>query len=448
MPKVKVLSRNEEQFTRERKSDTLKVYRNVDPSLHPFEKAREYTRALNATKWDKVFAKPFQGALDGHKDGIFSFSTVPTSLVNVFSGACDGELKYWSLTSRKNIWSVQAHSRFVRGICCDADGEHVFTCSDDKTVKIWKVDQEETLEEEEAIKPVVSLLGEHSFSAITHHRKSATFATASTAVDLWDPSRSEPVHSFEWGAESVTTTAFSPVEVNVLASSASDRNIVLYDVRLKSPLKKIIMTMATNCISWNPMEAFNFTTANEDGNCYTFDVRKLDRALNIHEDHVSAVMSVDYSPTGKEFVSGSYDKTIRIFGADAGHSRETYHAKRMQRVFAVKYSADHRYVMSGSDDTNIRLWKARAAERLAPALAREQTKQNYYNKLKQKFAHAPEIRRIARHQHLPKQIKSMQKAKHVQKQSKAVKDKRRRAHSKKKDPPKPAKKRKVIKTYE
>lgn len=37
------------------------------------------------------------------------------------------------------------------------------------------------------------------------------------------------------------------------------------------------------------MEAFNFTTASEDHNCYTFDMRKLDRALNVHQDHVSAV---------------------------------------------------------------------------------------------------------------------------------------------------------------
>lgn len=35
--------------------------------------------------------------------------------------------------------------------------------------------------------------------------------------------------------------------------------------------------------------------------------------VNIHEDHVSAVTSIDYAPTGREFVTGSYDKSIRIF---------------------------------------------------------------------------------------------------------------------------------------
>lgn len=42
-------------------------------------------------------------------------------------------------------------------------------------------------------------------------------------------------------------------------------------------------------VAWNPMEAFNFTCANEDHNLYTFDMRKLDAALAVHKDHVSAV---------------------------------------------------------------------------------------------------------------------------------------------------------------
>jgi hypothetical protein len=33
-------------------------------------------------------------------------------------------------------------------------------------------------------------------------------------------------------------------------------------------------------------------------------------------------MDVDYSPTGREFVAGSYDRSVRIYGFNAGHSRE------------------------------------------------------------------------------------------------------------------------------
>ena len=36
---------------------------------------------------------------------------------------------------------------------------------------------------------------------------------------------------------------------------------------------------------------------------------------------VFSVMDVDYSPTGREFVSAGYDKMIRIFPVDKGRSR-------------------------------------------------------------------------------------------------------------------------------
>lgn len=77
------------------------------------------------------------------------------------------------------------------------------------------------------------------------------------------------------------------------------------------------------------------------------------------QDFVSAVMDVDYSPTGREFVAGGYDRSVRIFAHNGGHSREVYHTKRMQRVFAVRFSGDGSYVFSGSDDMNVRVWKVR-----------------------------------------------------------------------------------------
>ena len=116
--------------------------------------------------------------------------------------------------------------------------------------------------------------------------------------------------------------------------------------------------------SRNPREPFNFVLANEDHNLYTFDLRKLEKAMMIHKDHVSAVMDIAFSPTGKEFVSGSYDRTVRIFSATGGRSRDVYHTKRMQRIFCVNYSADARFVLSGSDDTNVRIWKAEASDTL------------------------------------------------------------------------------------
>ena len=59
--KVRTISRTEEDFCRRSTLDITKVHRNRDPALHPFERAREYTKAVVSTKLDKMFAKPFIG---------------------------------------------------------------------------------------------------------------------------------------------------------------------------------------------------------------------------------------------------------------------------------------------------------------------------------------------------------------------------------------------------
>jgi len=444
---VRVISRSEEEYTRDRKNDLQRVHRNIDPALHPFEKAREYTRALNAVKLDKIFAKPFVAALDGHSDGVYSLCKHPQSLSLIISGSCDGEIRVWHLSSKKTLYSVPAHSGFVRGITVAQNGKSFFSCGDDRTVKQWPVLLDSEEKSNEDIMPIQTFLGEHAFSGIDHHWKLPLFATSGTRIDIWDEHRAEAVQHFSWGCDSINTVKFNPVEADILASCATDRNIALYDLRASTPIRKVVLEMRTNAIAWNPMEAFNFSIANEDHNCYTFDMRRLDSALNVHKDHVSAVLDIDYSPTGAEFVSGSYDRTIRIFPIDQGRSREVYHTKRMQRIFTVRFTADARFVISGSDDTNIRIWKAVAAEPLKTLVPREQQKLDYRARLKERYKHMPEIKRIARHRHVPKAIYNASKLKGVMKKAADRKQKNVSAHSKETAKPK-AERRKHIITQE
>lgn len=222
---------------------------------------------------------------------------------------------------------------------------------------------------------------------------------------------------------------FNPVEPDVFASCGSDRSVALYDVRTQTPIRKLVMQNKCTKLCWNPMEAFNFTVANEDTNLYSYDMRKLSAATCVHRDFVSAVLDVDYSPTGREFVAGSYDRTVRIFDYNSGHSREVYHAKRMQRVFCTRFSMDGTYVLTGSDDMNVRCWKAEASAKLGTLLPREKRKKQYQEALKERFKHMPEISRIARNHHVPKAIHKAQKLRRVMTDSETRKKKKRVAHS-------------------
>ncbi|GFR11905.1 DDB1- and CUL4-associated factor 13, partial [Trichonephila clavata] len=422
--KVKMLSRNPLDYLRETKNDIHKIQRNYDPALHPFEVAREYTRALNAVKLERVFAKPFLYSLDGHLDGIQCMLKHPTSLSVSFSGAYDGEIRMWNLATQKCLHSVKAHDGIVRGLCMPWNGDCLLSVGDDKVIKQW------SLEEPALSEPMNAILTKTVLTGISHHRKRSIFATSGERVDIWEGTRSEPLRSLTWGVDTVKTVKFNPIEENILGSTCNDRSIVLYDIRESVPLRKIVLTLCTNAIAWNPMEAFVFVAASEDYNLYSFDMRKLNRPLQVHKDHVRAVLDVDYSPTGKEFVSGSHDTTVRIFPTFAGRSREVYHTKRMFRLTSVLWSLDNKYILTGSNEMNIRMWKARASEKLGALSYRERTAFEYSDKLKQKFAQHPEVRRIARHRHVPKGVKNSANEYRIIAQSKKRKEENRRKNSK------------------
>ena len=247
---------------------------------------------------------------------------------------------------------------------------------------------------------------------------------------MWDPARATPVNSYKWGVDGTLDVKFNPAESCLLAATCGDRAVCLYDLRASLPMRKFVLSMKSNKVAWNPREPFNFVLANEDHNAYTFDMRNLDQPLMIHKDHVSAVMDVSFSPTGREFVTGSYDRTVRIFPAMGGKSRDAYHTKRMQRVFSVAYSSDSSFVFSGSDDTNVRIWKADSNSALGTQSAREVRKRQYQDTLKKKYKHMPEVSRIRRDKPEPKAIKKAKQLEKIQNDSSRRKMDNRIKHSK------------------
>eukprot|EP00010_Vexillifera_abyssalis_P006944 CAMPEP_0201550302 /NCGR_PEP_ID=MMETSP0173_2-20130828/6677_1 /ASSEMBLY_ACC=CAM_ASM_000268 /TAXON_ID=218659 /ORGANISM="Vexillifera sp., Strain DIVA3 564/2" /LENGTH=423 /DNA_ID=CAMNT_0047960237 /DNA_START=235 /DNA_END=1506 /DNA_ORIENTATION=+ len=405
----------------------------------------------------------------------------PKQLTSLVSGSADGEIRQWNLASQTTNWSVNAHKGFVRGVCfCySSDGldNRILSCGTDKTIKCWNLDKlregqtSSTTTTSNAAgssashassllsssnttstgqtnntvisgvyqcdRPAEMWLGEHAFYTIDDQRETSQFATASASkVDVWDYERSSPIDSYEWGYGSVIYVAFNPIQHNVLGACTSDREVVLYDTRASSGVRKVSLSMRSNQLAWNPMEAFNFSVANEDRNVYTFDMRKLSRAINIQKDHLDAVTSLDYSPTGRELVTGSYDCTIRLYQVNSSRSRDVYHTKRMQRVFAVQFSGDARFVFSGSDDTNIRVWKSGAADHIGTMTLREKRADAYKKKLKKRFKHVPEVRSIANHQHLPKPLYRKRLLDHEMKSSKARKNRNKRVHMRPENAPK------------
>ncbi|KAI7943729.1 hypothetical protein MJO28_011257, partial [Puccinia striiformis f. sp. tritici] len=518
--KVKVLSRSLDDFLPIAHGAPAPIHKNLDPTLHPHSRAREYTRAVTATKLNRMFAKPFIGQLDGHRDSVYTMAKDPLKLTQIASGSGDGDVRVWDLANRISTISLKdAHKGKVTGLTflpnryigegrsktydqstqasssqqrltlLDSTGlldeeeginediladlkenqelneaeertsrlgsRKLLTCGIDKVVKMWDIGPG-TNSESEQDRLVMTYQGKHGFNSIDHHRHQPLFVTASDRIQLWDVTKSSPLSDVSWNSsraegsaskssdnysgEQILCVTFSPSETSVLASSGSSSNraITLYDLRSNKSLGQLIMKMRVNCLKFNPQQPSILLAGGEDHQLYTFDIRYMNSATQVFKDHVGPVMACDWSPTGRGFVSGSYDRTLRQWSTSdttlhkKGRSIDVYHTKRMQRIFASLYSCDSQYVLSGSDDGAVRIWKAGASDPIGVKSGRELAAKEYRDQLRSKWSSIDSVSKIERQRYLPKPIYHAQKLRTEMLEARAKKEDNRQAHSSKK----------------
>ena len=74
--------------------------------------------------------------------------------------------------------------------------------------------------------------------------------------------------------------------------------------------------------------------------------------------HTGTVTCMCYSPNGYYIVSGSTDKTLRIWDAETGSAVGKPFEGHTGEVLSIAYSPDGRHIISGSADKTIRMWDA------------------------------------------------------------------------------------------
>jgi len=75
------------------------------------------------------------------------------------------------------------------------------------------------------------------------------------------------------------------------------------------------------------------------------------------------VISVSFSPDGKTLVSGSRDKTIKLWNVKTGKEIRTLKGHN-SRVRSVNFSPDGKTLVSGSNDKTIKLWNVETGQEI------------------------------------------------------------------------------------
>ncbi|XP_048222540.1 kinesin-like protein KIF21A isoform X2 [Perognathus longimembris pacificus] len=86
-------------------------------------------------KWDLAQKDLLQQVPNAHKDWVCALGVVP-ALPVLLSGCRGGILKLWNMDTFAPVGEMKGHDSPINAICVNS--AHIFTASDDRTVRIWK----------------------------------------------------------------------------------------------------------------------------------------------------------------------------------------------------------------------------------------------------------------------------------------------------------------------
>jgi WD40 repeat protein len=254
--------------------------------------------------------------LMNHTESVSAVSFSPDGTLLV-TGSADDSLKIWNVITGKEIVDSgdEGHDFNVNTLAFSPDGSLLASGSDDKSIYLWTINDKELIKINEFAKDPNDSIKSISFSP---DGSIIVSGGSANKIKFWDVDSGENLYpSLDITGGDVESLAFSP-DGNYLASATGGNN--------------------RSIIIWNVTD-FSKISESEP---------------RILTGHTAAVLSVDFSPDGKQLVSGGIDSKVILWNLTSNINRTW--TEHTESVYSVSFSPDGHYIASGSGDNSIKLW--------------------------------------------------------------------------------------------
>jgi WD40 repeat protein len=225
-----------------------------------------------ARLWD-LHGNPIQ-VFKGHEDVIWALSFSPDGKT-ILTGSMDKTARLWDING--NVLQVfEGHEGSINAVAFSPDGKKILTGSWDKTVRLWSLNGIQ----QQVFRGHDGYINSVGFSP---DGKSIITGSWDKTVKLWDL-QGNLLREFKGNKRYVSSAAFAPDGKSILTVSSG--------ISLGLP-------------------------GSEDNIACMWDLRG--NLLQLFKGHVGNINSVAFSPDGRSVLTGSWDKTARLWEIKKTH---------------------------------------------------------------------------------------------------------------------------------
>jgi WD40 repeat protein/serine/threonine protein kinase len=261
------------------------------------------------------------------------------------SGSSDKTMRLWDIASGQCLHTFE-HTDLVTSVCLSADARLALSGSLDKTMRLWELPQERF------VCPVrLSQVWSHTDvlyieAKVVGLLQQAEQSHVAKALGLLSQVRALP--GWERAPKSLEAWARFLPHCSKASLSAGwlARTFIGHTEEVTSV-----------CLCANGQWALSGSL---DKTMRLWEVAS-GQCLRTFSGHTYSVTSVCLSANDRWALSGSYDKTMRLWEVTSGQCLRTF-TEHAGSVKSVNLSADSRWALSGSWDTTMRLWEVASGE--------------------------------------------------------------------------------------